>query len=76
MIFFRPGIGFLLKYPADECNDDRSDDTEQDHGGDGKVKTEVGSFNPDIARQLTYPVQFVMEKIYDQANNDYCQTRK
>ena len=50
--------------------------TENNHTGDGKIKTEIFFFYPYITRQTTYPIQFIMKEInehsgdYDKNAND------
>jgi hypothetical protein len=48
--------------------------TKNDHGSDRKIKFEIFPFEADISGQATNPVQFVMKKINDDANNDHKQS--
>jgi len=44
--------------------------TEDNHGSDGKVKAEILSFHPYVARQVAEPVQLVVKEINQQADYD------
>jgi hypothetical protein len=59
---FNNRVGVLQK-PADQAYNYCYQNTEQYHGGDGKVKAEVFLFYADVARQVAYPMQFIVKEI-------------
>jgi len=46
---------------------DSNQNTENDHCGNREIEPEIFFLNSDIARQVSYPVQLIMEKINDYA---------
>ena len=61
----------LLQESSNNTEHNRYNNTCQDHGSDGKVKTKILFFNTNITRQMTDPMEFVVEEIYDQPYDDY-----
>lgn len=62
--------GQTLKKPADNLDNDRNDDTEDDHGRYGKIKPEILPLYADVPGQTANPVQAVMKKINEQTDNN------
>lgn len=44
--------------------------TDQYHGGEGKIETEMLPFYPDITREPADPMELIAEKISDEPNDD------
>jgi len=57
----------LLQEPANDTKHHRYNNANQDHSGNRKVKAEILFFYPDITRQMTDPMQFIMKEIDHQA---------
>jgi hypothetical protein len=55
-----------LQEPANYAEDDGYQNTKKDHGRDGKIKAKIFFFYANITRQVTDPVQLIMEEIDDQ----------
>jgi len=46
-----------------DLDNDSNNQTKNDHCSNGKVKSKVFSFDPDITRQSADPVQFIVKEI-------------
>ena len=64
-------ILYLLQEPANNAEDNCDNNTGQDHSCNRKIKAEILFFNPDITRQMTDPMQFIMEEINHQADDHH-----
>jgi len=53
-----------------DLNDEGEHQTKNDHCRNGKIKLEIFSFDPDIARQSPDPVKLVVKKINNHAADD------
>jgi hypothetical protein len=49
-------------------NNGSNEQTKNDQSSDGKIKTEILFFNPDIAREPADPMQLIMKEV----NNNTC----
>ena len=47
---------FDLENLPDDLNNDRDQDTKNDHSGDREIEFEIFFFNPDVSRQPADPV--------------------
>jgi hypothetical protein len=65
----RKESSFLEKTP-DYPDDKAQSNTEQNHGGDWKVKSEIFPLNPDVAGQSPEPLQPVSTQPDHQPGND------
>jgi hypothetical protein len=57
-----------LQESPDNAYDHCKQNTEEDHGCDGKIKAEILFFYTDITGQVTYPIEFIVKKINYPAN--------
>jgi hypothetical protein len=61
-----------LENLPDDLNNDRDQDTKNDHSGDREIEFEIFFFNPDVSRQPADPVQFIVKEIDDHSQqNDH-----
>lgn len=55
---------------SDEPNQEACNDAKKYHGNDWKIEPEILSFDPDVSRQSTDPIQFIVKEINDDTNDD------
>jgi len=64
----------ICSKPSDNPDHYRDQNTQQEHGGERKIKPEIFFFNSYIPRQAADPMQFIVKKINEDTDEHYART--